>query len=105
MSFKVVLRGKGRLPRHSSYAMDRLDRKSAIAREQCLQEAEDYCRMNGVRGWKATQSGLFLDIKDLRTINKRLDGKIVTWEERRYCSIYTDCGRRSISSSIHQEQK
>lgn len=43
-----------------------------------LKEAVERYWVNGYRGWKEVKSGLFLQIKDPCTINKHLDGEIVT---------------------------
>jgi hypothetical protein len=42
---------------------------------------------NKVRGYSAIKSGLFPLVKNRRTIDKRLDGKIITGQEKNYCSI------------------
>ena len=44
---------------------------------------------NNVRGYSAIKSGLFPLVKNRRTIDKRLDGVIVTGTEKEYCSILT----------------
>ena len=45
------------------------------------------CVENGKRGYAALKTGLFPLIKDCEAMTKRLDGKIVTGEERAYCTI------------------
>ena len=47
-----------------------------------LGEAVEWCRINNKRGWAAINSGKFPLIKDTRTINKRIDGVIVTGNEK-----------------------
>lgn len=44
---------------------------------------------NKVRGYSAIKCGLFPLIKDRTTIDKRLDGIVVTGKEKSYCSILT----------------
>ena len=48
------------------------------------------------RGYKALQSGNFPLIKHRKTIDDRLDGKIVTGEEKSYCSILLPDEERAI---------
>ena len=60
-----------------------------MAKETALIETVEWCQLNGHRGWKAVNSGLFLGIKDPQTINKRLDGMIETGKEKDYCKILT----------------
>ena len=43
-----------------------------------LKEGVEWYWVNGYRGWNEVKSGLFLQIKDPCTINKHLDGEIVT---------------------------
>ena len=38
---------------------------------------------------RVISAGVCPTIKDQRTINKRLDGKIITGSEKEYCSILT----------------
>ena len=54
---------------------------------QELNEAVIWCKDNKLRGYSAIKSGLFPLIKNRRTIDKRLDGKIITGHEKNYCSI------------------
>ncbi len=46
-----------------------------------------WCKENKVRGYSVIKSGLFPLVKNRRTIDKRLDGKIITGQEKNYCSI------------------
>ena len=54
--------------------------KSDMLREiNCqLNEAVDWCLKNNKCGWAVINFGLFLLIKDIRTINKCLDGEVVS---------------------------
>ena len=54
-----------------------------------LEEAVEWCRINNKHGWAAINSGKFPLIKDLRTINKQINGVFVTGNEKEYCSIFT----------------
>ena len=54
-----------------------------------LGEAVEWYRINNKRGWAAINSGKFPLIKDLRTINKWIDGVILTGNEKEYYSIFT----------------
>ena len=61
-----------------------------------LEEAVEWCRINNKCGWAAINSGKFPLIKDLRTINKRIDGVIITANEKEYCSIFTKDEEESL---------
>ena len=74
----------------SSKARNKIQREIINVKEEQLNNAVSWCRENNRRGWAAINSGLFPLIKDLRTINKRLDGEIRSGEEKNYCSILTN---------------
>lgn len=74
-------------------------------RESQLNAAVQWCQHNNKRGWAAINSGLFPLIKDLRTINKRLDGIIVTGKEKEYCSIFTVEEEESIVQHIKNKNR
>ena len=59
-------------------------------------KAVECCHKNGKRGWAALGTGTFLLIKDVKTINRRLDGEVVHDEEKSYCSILTKDGELQI---------
>ena len=56
-------------------------------REEQLKDAVNWCQEHKCRGYSAIKSKLFPLLKDCRTIDKRLDGKILTGEEKNYCSL------------------
>ena len=70
-----------------------------------LEEAVEWCRNNGKRGWAAINSGRFPLIKDPRTINKRLDGVIQTGKEKEYCSIFTNEEEESLVRYIKNKNR
>ena len=76
MSWKVQFRDTRRTNHHQSQVLDSLNRKQTMTKKTALIDAEKWYKLNGHRGWKAVNSGLFPRIKDPRTINKRLDGKL-----------------------------
>ena len=80
---------KSSVVKHQSLAHDAIRRTASNKRAIELEEAVTYCRTNGCRGQKALASGLFPTIGCPKTINRRLDGKVTTGEEKRYCSILT----------------
>ncbi|CAB3988786.1 Hypothetical predicted protein [Paramuricea clavata] len=65
-------------------------RSQLTLKEGELNRAVDYCKENNCRGYKAISNGICPNIKDARTINARLDGKVITGKEKEYCSILTD---------------
>ena len=65
------------------------ERKWTIEKGEQLKAAEAWCRENGKRGYTALKTGQFPLIKDRKTINQRLDGKIFTGEEKWYCKTLT----------------
>ena len=75
--------------RNCNKAAQYVARKKIIQKNKILEEAVRWCRTNNKRGWSAIKSGFFPGIKCYRRINKRLDGHIVTGEEKQYCSLLT----------------
>ena len=61
------------------------------------------CVENGKRGYAALKTGLFPLIKDCEAMTKRLDGKIVTGEERAYCTILPS-KERSIVQFVKKDR-
>lgn len=89
MKVKIQL-GQPKISWHQSSALDGVLQKRVNSRAIQLNEAVEWCQLNDCRGYLAIKSGEFPLIRDARTINKRLDSKIETGEEKRYCSILTD---------------
>lgn len=54
-----------------------------------IEAAVQWCRENKASGYLALKSGLFPSIKHRNTIDRRLNGEIVTGKEKEYCSILT----------------
>lgn len=54
-----------------------------------LGKALNYCRANNCTGRAAIANGICPDIKDARTINRRLNGEIEVGKEKEYCQILT----------------
>ena len=52
-----------------------------------MEEAVAWCKENGCRGQAALSSGLFPTIGCPKTINRRLDGEVMTGQEKQYCSF------------------
>ena len=73
----------------SSNADATVARKRTSAKNKQLQEAVVWCQANEKRGYAALKTGLLLLFKDRETINTRLDGNVVTGEERVCCTILT----------------
>ena len=61
-----------------------------------LEEAIEWCLINNKCGLAAINSEKFPLIKDLRTINKWIDGVIITANEKEYCSIFTKDEEESL---------
>ena len=68
----------------------KIKQRNIDAREKQLQLAVKYCQENNCRGTAAISAGIYPDIKDLRTINRRLDGELTTGKEKDYCKILTN---------------
>ena len=88
MSIRIQL-DKQLVVKHQSLAHDAIRQKSTSKRAIEMEEAVAWCKENECRGQKALASGLFPTIGCPKTINRRLDGKVVTGEEKRYCSMLT----------------
>ena len=84
---------------HCSKALDALNRKQTVLRESMLKEAVEWCQNNQCRGYAAIKSGHFPLIKDARTINKRLDGKIITGHEKE--NLYNSLSDLNKESFMH----
>ena len=96
MSWKVQFCENRRNNCHQSHVLDSLNRKQTVAKETALIEAVEWCQLNGHRGWKAVNSGLFPGIKDPQTINKRWDGGIeIGTKKKDYCKILTSTEEES----------
>lgn len=90
MSFgqkKTPTKDGRRLSCPNNQAEAKVARNKISRKESQLNEAVRWCKENKVRGYSAIKSGLFPLIKNRRTIDKRLDGKIITGHEKNYCSI------------------
>ena len=58
-------------------------------KEKQLELALQYCKDNNCRGFAAISSGIYPNIKDQYTINRRLDGIHTVGKEKEYCQILT----------------
>ena len=70
-----------------------------------LEEAVEWCRINNKHSWAAIKSGKFPLIKDLRKINKRIDGVIITGNEKENCSIITKDEEESLACYIRNKNR
>ena len=105
MSWKVQFRETRRNNHHQSHVLGSFNRKQTVAKETALTETVEWCKLNGHRGWKAVNSGLFPGIKDPQTINKRLDGMIETGKEKDYCKILTSTEGESLFRYIKNRNR
>ena len=62
-------------------------------------------QVNEHRGRKAVSSSSFLGIKNPKTRNKRLDGVIVTGDEKDYCKILTSTEEESLLRYIKSRNR
>ena len=97
--------GKPLVTKHQSLAHDSIRRNASKRKAMEMDEAVDWCRENGKRGWSAVQSGLFPSIKAHRTINKRLDGVMKEGEQKRYCSLLTSPEETSLIRYIKNRSR
>ena len=104
-TLKVKWCNDKRNPHHVSAVYDSLNRKRKVVKDGELEEAVEWCRLNNCRGWKAKKSGLFPSIKDPRTINARLDGKVKNKNERSYCKILTEQEEESLVRFIKNRNR
>ena len=105
MSWKVQFRETRRNNHHQSHVLVSLNQKQTVTKETALIEAVEWCKLNGHRGWKAVNSGLFPGIKDPQTINKQLDGVIKTGKEKDYCKILTSTEKESLLRYIKNRNR
>lgn len=80
-------------------------RKRTNEKEEQLKAAEAWCRENGKRGYAALKTGQFPSIKDRETINKRLDGKVISGEEKLYCKILTSQEEKMIVEYVKNKNR
>ena len=80
---------KRSLSNPNNMAEARVARKKIQTKEEQLRQAVAWCKEHRVRGYSVIKSGLFPLVKNPKMIDSRLDGKIVTGEEKRYCSVLT----------------
>ena len=80
-------------------------RKQTNEKEEQLKAAEAWCRANGKPGYAALKTGQFPLIKDRETINKRLDGKLLTGEERLYCKVLTSQEENMIVQCVKNKNR
>ena len=78
-----------RLSNPNNMAEARVARKKIQTKEEQLRQAVAWCKEHRVREYSVIKSGLFPLVKNRQIIDSRLDGKIVTGEEKRYCSVLT----------------
>ena len=104
-SCKVPFRETRRNNHHQSQVLDSLNEKQTVAKETALIEAVEWCKLNGHRGWRAVNSGLFHGIKDPRTINKRLDEVTETGKEKGCCKILTSTEEESLLRYIKNRNR
>ena len=80
-------------------------RKRTNTKTEQLDAAVTWCIQNGSCGYAALKTGKFPLIKDCELINKLLDGKIVTGEERSYCTILTSNKEKSIVHFVKNKNR
>ena len=85
MKVKIQL-DKPAVVKHQSLAHDAIRRRIASRKSIAMEEAVAWCKENECRGQKALSSGLFPSIKCPKSTNWRLDGLIVTGEEKRFAN-------------------
>ena len=79
---------KGRMSNPNNNVEATVCRSAIMKRESQPQEAVAWCREHNCCGYLALKSGLFPLIKHGRTIDDRLDNKVITGQER---SIVVSC--------------
>ena len=70
-----------------------------------MKAAVPWCVENGKRGHAALKTGQFPLIKNRETINKRLNGKVVTGQERAYCTILTSEEENTIVKFVKNRNR
>ena len=59
-------------------------------RQRQLDVAVKYCEEKQCKGFAALSAGVCPDIKDPRTINRRLNGSVTSGKEKDYCKVLTN---------------
>ena len=94
-----------RLTNPNNNAEAKVARKRTSEKEEQLISAVRWCHEHDVRGYSAIKSGLFPLVKNRRTIDKRLDGKVITGSEKVYCSILTPDKEESVVTYIKNKNR
>ena len=82
-----------------------VNRDNINQKNKQMEEALRWCEENNKRGWAALKTGLFTLIKDARSINDRLDGKIQHGAEREYCSVLTSKEEESLVRHVKNKNR
>ena len=77
-------------------------------RNEQIEQAVEWCRNNNKRGWAALSTGTFPLIKSKNVINNRLDGKVITGNEKKHLKLLTSeeevaiCDYLKLKNQAHQ---
>ena len=82
--------------RHLSLHDEKVSAKKMKAKKMEIEKAVKYCRDNNCKGYKAIAELGLVYVKDARTINQHLQGKVVTGDEKREQRILTDKEENSL---------
>ena len=80
---------KKKATRHLSLQHEKLGAKRKAEKSEEIERAIKYCKEHNCRGYKAISELNLQFVSDARTINKHLDGKVVTGNEKAYQRILT----------------
>ena len=93
------------IPKKQNSAYDKLIYNHKMKKDKEIEQALQWCEENGKCGDAALSTGLFPTVRCPRTINNRLDGKVVHRQERRYCAILTELEERSLVTYIKNKNR
>ena len=82
--------------RHLSLAHDKIAAKRIKDKKEEIEMAVKYCRENDCKGYKAIKDLDLKYVKDARTINQHLSGKVATGNEKGYQRILTDVEEKTL---------
>ena len=82
--------------RHLSLHHEKVDAKKMNAKKTEIEHAVKYCRQFNCKGYRAIKELGLKYIKDARTINNHLQGKVITGDEKKDQRILTEKEEQSL---------
>ena len=89
----------------NSFLEHKIKQKRIDDKNEQLNKTIAFCIDNNCRGYAAISAGVCPDIKDRRTINRRLDKELNIGTEKEYCQALTNMGEKIIVNYIKNKSE